>query len=128
MVGVSEPSPSLQAQTVVIPAMLSSLHQTVREPDWFGRLARARRRRFARRVIHAGAFMPFIFRESFTRLMIWSRAFERCCRNCRRFMREFGTMLPNKSPEPTAVTPPAQFASGFWWLDVTHRRWLSFFR
>jgi hypothetical protein len=37
-------------------------------------------------------------------------------------------LMPNKSPEPTAVTPTAEFASGFGWLDVTQRRWLSFLR
>jgi hypothetical protein len=44
------------------------------------------------------------------------------------FIMDFTSLMPNKSPEPTAVTPTAEFASGFGWLDVTHRRWLSFFR
>jgi hypothetical protein len=35
---------------------------------------------------------------------------------------------PNKSLEPTAVTPTDEFATSFWSSLVIVRRWLSFFR
>jgi len=40
----------------------------------------------------------------------------------------FSKMQPNKSPEPTAVTPSGEFAASFWSSFVIGRRWLSFFR